>query len=451
MEKKFSAAIAGACMLLCLQASAAPVAKAGPADAQFKAIYTQEWKWRLSQKQEEGEDDDDSGVSSSLPRIDAATQARRPVGAGAHQLPGLQDADRGADRSTAVPRVRKAAERRYAFWSDMAYAARQSLTKAEAVPRLPAPAGRHAALLSTSRSRTCAPAWRAASRRRASRWPGRDAALASVAEAKTPQDTVFYTPFKSMPATIPAAEQANCARRRSRRSATRCSRPTPSVLAFVRERVLAEGARGAGRREPARRQGLLPVEDRRVHDHVDERRRDPPHRPGRDGEDPRRDAARDAAGRLQGDLPAFLQFLRTDPQFYAKTPGGTADARGLDRQEVRRQGRPVLRLPAAPRFAIVPVPDDQAPYYTSGRGGPGVYLVNTYNLPARALYSLPALTLHESAPGHAFQMPVALEQKGVPPFRRAYISALAKAGRCTASAWARRWASTRRPTRSSAC
>jgi uncharacterized protein (DUF885 family) len=75
------------------------------------------------------------------------------------------------------------------------------------------------------------------------------------------------------------------------------------------------------------------------------------------------------------------------------------------------------------RFAIRPVPPDQAPYYTAGRGGPGVYLVNTYNLPARALYSLPALTLHESAPGHAFQMPIALEQKGVPPFRRAYISA----------------------------
>jgi uncharacterized protein (DUF885 family) len=75
------------------------------------------------------------------------------------------------------------------------------------------------------------------------------------------------------------------------------------------------------------------------------------------------------------------------------------------------------------RFAIKPVPDDQAPFYTSGRGGPGVYWVNTYNLPSRALYSLPALTLHESAPGHAFQMPVALEQKGLPPFRRAYISA----------------------------
>jgi uncharacterized protein (DUF885 family) len=75
------------------------------------------------------------------------------------------------------------------------------------------------------------------------------------------------------------------------------------------------------------------------------------------------------------------------------------------------------------RFAILPVPDDQAPYYTAGRGGPGAYWVNTWNLPARALYSLPALTLHESAPGHAFQMPVAQEQKGLPPFRRAYISA----------------------------
>ena len=58
------------------------------------------------------------------------------------------------------------------------------------------------------------------------------------------------------------------------------------------------------------------------------------------------------------------------------------------------------------------------------RGGTGVYLLNTYNLPSRALYSLPALTLHESAPGHAFQMPLAEEQDGLPKFRRyTYISA----------------------------
>src|SRR5439155_6723873 len=70
------------------------------------------------------------------------------------------------------------------------------------------------------------------------------------------------------------------------------------------------------------------------------------------------------------------------------------------------------------RFAIKPVPPDLAPFYTSGRGGPGVYLLNTYDLPHRPLYNLTALTLHESAPGHAFQIPIALEHKNQPEFRQ---------------------------------
>src|SRR6185369_14751729 len=37
---------------------------------------------------------------------------------------------------------------------------------------------------------------------------GRDSSIASVAEAKTPEETIFYEPFKKMPATIPADEQA---------------------------------------------------------------------------------------------------------------------------------------------------------------------------------------------------------------------------------------------------
>ena len=81
------------------------------------------------------------------------------------------------------------------------------------------------------------------------------------------------------------------------------------------------------------------------------------------------------------------------------------------------------RLPRS-RFAITPVPDEIAPYYTAGRGGPGVYLLNTYDLPSRPLYALTALTLHESAPGHAFQIPLASENRDQPAFRRqTYISA----------------------------
>src|SRR6202012_5298997 len=86
---------------------------------------------------------------------------------------------------------------------------------------------------------------------------------------------------------------------------------------------------------------------------------------------------------FQGDFPAFLEFLRTDPQFYAKTPEEllmrTAYvAKQFDGVAAKYFGY----LPRA-RFAIKPVPDEEAPFYTSGRGGPGVYLVNTYDLPSR--------------------------------------------------------------------
>src|SRR3546814_13727196 len=55
---------------------------------------------------------------------------------------------------------------------------------------------------------------------------------------------------------------------------------------------------------------------------------------------------------------------------------------------------------------------------TAGRGGAHTYWVNTYDLPSRPLYNLPALTLHESSPGHALQGPLAEEQDELPAFRR---------------------------------
>jgi uncharacterized protein (DUF885 family) len=127
---------------------------------------------------------------------------------------------------------------------------------------------------------------------------------------------------------------------------------------------------------------------------------------------------------FQGDFPAFLHYLRTDPQFYAKTPDellmrAAWIAKMFDGKAAQYFGY----LPRG-RFRIEPVPDDMAPFYTSGRGGPGLYLVNTYDLPSRPLYNLTALTLHESAPGHAWQMAIALEHKDEPDFRqKVYISA----------------------------
>src|SRR3546814_12092956 len=76
------------------------------------------------------------------------------------------------------------------------------------------------------------------------------------------------------------------------------------------------------------------------------------------------------------------------------------------------------------RFTSVPVPDDIAPFWTAGRGGAHTDWVNTYDLPSRPLYNLPALTLHESSPGHALQGSLAEEQDALPAFRREnYIAA----------------------------
>lgn len=135
---------------------------------------------------------------------------------------------------------------------------------------------------------------------------------------------------------------------------------------------------------------------------------------------------------FQGDFAAFLQFLRSDPRFYAKTPEELL-ARA-SRIAKRMDGKlPSLfrTLPRLP-YTVDPVPADIAPKYTSGRyvsapqgsTQPGIYWVNTYKLEARPLYNLEALTLHEAVPGHHLQIALSRELENLPSFRRfSYISA----------------------------
>jgi len=142
------------------------------------------------------------------------------------------------------------------------------------------------------------------------------------------------------------------------------------------------------------------------------------------------DIIREAA--FRGDFGAFLEFLRTDPQFYAKTPRELLATASYFAKKI--DGRlPMLfgRLPRQP-YGVAPVPMDLAPFYTSGRYFPapldahrgGYYWVNTLNLESRTLYTIPALTLHEAAPGHHIQGALALELGNQPAFRRNdYISA----------------------------
>jgi uncharacterized protein (DUF885 family) len=135
---------------------------------------------------------------------------------------------------------------------------------------------------------------------------------------------------------------------------------------------------------------------------------------------------------FEGDFAAFLEFLRSDPQFYAKTPKELLAHASYYAKKI--DGRlPMLfgHLPRQP-YGVAPVPDELAPFYTAGRYSGaaldaqrgGYYWVNTYALESRPLYAIPALTLHEGAPGHHTQISLSREQENQPPFRRHdYISA----------------------------
>src|ERR1043165_1754170 len=133
-----------------------------------------------------------------------------------------------------------------------------------------------------------------------------------------------------------------------------------------------------------------------------------------------------------GDLPAFLQFLRTDPRFYAKTPDELLErAAWICKRMDGKLPSLFKTLPRLP-YTVQPVPPDIAPKYTSGRyvgaaygsTQPGIYWVNTYQLESRPLYNLEALTLHESVPGHHLQIALSRELGNLPNFRRfSYSSA----------------------------
>lgn len=136
---------------------------------------------------------------------------------------------------------------------------------------------------------------------------------------------------------------------------------------------------------------------------------------------------------FEGDFDAFLTFLRTDPQFYAKTPKELLmHARDMAKRADAQLPRFFKTLPRKP-YGVAPVPDAIAPKYTGGRyvgtsknsTDPGYYWVNTYDLPSRPLYTLPSLTVHEAVPGHHLQGSLNNELgDSIPRFRRnMYLSA----------------------------
>lgn len=131
---------------------------------------------------------------------------------------------------------------------------------------------------------------------------------------------------------------------------------------------------------------------------------------------------------FKGTFKEFIGFLRTDKQFYPKTPEALLErAAWISKDIDGRLPGYFGKLPRQP-YSVEPVPAELAPNYTTGRyvGAPlggargGQYWVNTYALDKRPFYEMTALTLHEAVPGHHLQSALALEIENAPEFRKQF-------------------------------
>ncbi|HSN17578.1 MAG TPA: DUF885 domain-containing protein [Gammaproteobacteria bacterium] len=129
---------------------------------------------------------------------------------------------------------------------------------------------------------------------------------------------------------------------------------------------------------------------------------------------------------FKGSFAAFLKYLRTDPKFYYKNPDDLleayqAQAKMIDPLLVKEFGH----LPRVP-WGVSVIPMDQAPdtypAYSmppSQDGKRAAFMaVNLYKPETRPKYEIPVLTCHEGRPGHALQIPLAMEMQDLPEFRR---------------------------------
>ncbi|WP_222564817.1 DUF885 domain-containing protein [Novilysobacter antarcticus] len=129
---------------------------------------------------------------------------------------------------------------------------------------------------------------------------------------------------------------------------------------------------------------------------------------------------------FDGTLQEFFVFMQTDPRFeFASEDKLLAFYRGLEAKVNAKVPELFSLVPKAP-FEIRPVEAFRAQsaaggsYMTPSEDGtrPGIFYVNTYDLPTRKTWDAEDLFLHEAIPGHHFQLALQQELTGLPAFRR---------------------------------
>lgn len=129
---------------------------------------------------------------------------------------------------------------------------------------------------------------------------------------------------------------------------------------------------------------------------------------------------------FEGTREEFMEHLHHNPKFFYDTAEDLVEGyreitRYIDQQLPTIFGK----MPKLP-YEVLAVPAHSegsqiGAYYMPGSpktGRPGVFYVNTFDLPSRPKWTMESLALHESVPGHHFQIAIAQEMENVPEFRK---------------------------------
>ena len=129
---------------------------------------------------------------------------------------------------------------------------------------------------------------------------------------------------------------------------------------------------------------------------------------------------------FKGNLKAFFKYVTTSEEFKFKTEKDLLDAYNALRVRTEAGVPKLFSLTPKASFEIRPIEAYRA---ASSSGGsyqgpsedgkrPGLFYVNTYDLPSRTIWDMESLFLHEAIPGHHFQIALQQELTSLPKFRR---------------------------------